>query len=238
MRDDSCRLGEHLLNRRAWCVSTPTQRTYRRRQASSDRDRSVSTKATTWVWEHSEAEDTDRLVLLAIADAADADGNNAWPALDKIAKFVRKSERTVRRSIRSLEELGELAVEIKAGGTTNCRPDRRPNLYRLPLITEPRRQDTLDPSSSNDGASNQVNEGSQLRPVMHDPSTLHDRTPGASRPDTLSVVTTGHCCPIEQNQNTLIERGGIPAALVDNSAPVSAKFAALRELGGYEAVAQ
>jgi hypothetical protein len=91
----------------------------------------MSVRVMSWVWDHSKAGGTDRLVLLAIADSADHDGTNAWPAVSTIARKCQVSERTVQRSIRNLEALGEIAVYAQAGGTPTMTADRRPNLYRV-----------------------------------------------------------------------------------------------------------
>lgn len=92
----------------------------------------MSVRAISWVWEHSEAGGTDRLVLLAIADAADDRGLNAWPSVATIASKCNVSSRTVQRAIYALEELGELRVVKQAGGHGAMRADRRPNRYELP----------------------------------------------------------------------------------------------------------
>ncbi len=62
------------------------------------------------IWDISEAIGNDRLVILAIADNADDDGF-CWPSLDYIAAKCRLSQRTVIRSIETLEKSGDLWVE-------------------------------------------------------------------------------------------------------------------------------
>lgn len=94
----------------------------------------MSVQATTWVWNHSESTGNARLVLLAIADAADQYGDNSWPAQAKIASMARVSVRTVRRLVSDLVALGELQVDEFAGGTLRTRDNRRPHLYRLPMV--------------------------------------------------------------------------------------------------------
>lgn len=91
----------------------------------------MSVKVMAWVWDHSQARERDRLVLLAIADHCDHDGSNAWPKLETLAAKVACSVRTVQRSIRALVDLGELEVEVNAGGSRDTRPDHRPNRYRI-----------------------------------------------------------------------------------------------------------
>lgn len=84
-----------------------------------------------WVLDHSDAELASRLVLLAIANHADAHGRNAWPSQATIAAEAHVSERTVRRCIDALVDLGELEVKQYAGGTNGR---GRTNYYELPLF--------------------------------------------------------------------------------------------------------
>jgi len=100
----------------------------------------MSVAATTWAWARPSGpggvRGNDRLVLLAIADAADSKGQNAWPAIETIAAMAGLSERTVQRSIRSLEQLGILTIERNAGGDHRVRVDRRPNRYGLMMASD------------------------------------------------------------------------------------------------------
>lgn len=68
----------------------------------------MSRNASTAVWDHSKAPAPDLLVLLAIADAANADGREAWPGMPRLSQFSRKTESAVRRSIARLIAMGEL----------------------------------------------------------------------------------------------------------------------------------
>jgi hypothetical protein len=76
---------------------------------------------------HSKATGTDKVVLLGIANH-DGDGG-AYPSVATLARYANVSERTVQRSIQTLIELGEVRVEINAGGSAKQRHDRRPNRY-------------------------------------------------------------------------------------------------------------
>jgi hypothetical protein len=84
-----------------------------------------------------EMSDVDYLVLLDIAKSSDPDGSNAWPSKATIAKRVRKSGRTVQRSIASLTGLKLIEVATNAGGDPSWRRTARPNLYAI-LRTRPR----------------------------------------------------------------------------------------------------
>lgn len=86
----------------------------------------MSVKAMSWVWEHSRAKGSARLVLLALADHAGADGGDAYPSVGRLATRCGVSERTVHEALRILAELGEIVVDRNAG-------PRGVNRYHLTL---------------------------------------------------------------------------------------------------------
>jgi hypothetical protein len=75
----------------------------------------VSVKVSSWVWEHSKTGGGDRLLLLAIADCADDDGDNAWPSVSTLAHKTQTADRTVQRGIDRLQREGCLEVHRGAG---------------------------------------------------------------------------------------------------------------------------
>lgn len=75
----------------------------------------MSIQAVAWVLEHSQAKLADRLVLIAIANHVGSRGWDAWPSVETIATEAGVHEVTVWRSIRALEELGELVVQRRPG---------------------------------------------------------------------------------------------------------------------------
>ncbi len=85
----------------------------------------------TTVWQHSKAEGSDLLVLLALADIAD-DNGECWPSVGYIARKCRIDTRTVQRRIRSLEQLDEVVV-IKGGGKTKIAGATPSNRYRITI---------------------------------------------------------------------------------------------------------
>lgn len=84
----------------------------------------MSVRATSWVWEHSRSKGAARLVLLALADHAGADGGDAWPSIARLMERCQVGESTVREAIHQLEALEELEVDRQAG-------PRGVNRYRL-----------------------------------------------------------------------------------------------------------
>jgi Helix-turn-helix domain len=89
----------------------------------------MSIKVMTNVWQHSEAAGTGLLVLLALADIAD-DNGECWPSMGYVARKCRIDSRTAQRQIRSLEKLGEVIV-IVGGGKTSTAGGTRSNRYRI-----------------------------------------------------------------------------------------------------------
>jgi hypothetical protein len=60
----------------------------------------------------------DKLVLLALADQANDEGLQCWPAVATIAKRSGQGERTVRRCIADLEAKGHLTRHHRDGNST------------------------------------------------------------------------------------------------------------------------
>lgn len=70
--------------------------------------------------------------LMAIANAADSGGHNAWPSQETIGRQARKTVRAVRKDLAQLELLGL----IRRGDqriVMHIRPDRRPVVWDIPL---------------------------------------------------------------------------------------------------------
>lgn len=89
----------------------------------------MSLAATIWAWEQP-LEGTAKLVLLCIADHADAEGR-CFPSVDRIADRCGISARTVQRALRLLEGGGALGVEVRPGQAPLYRLDVRAVLRPL-----------------------------------------------------------------------------------------------------------
>jgi Helix-turn-helix domain len=70
-----------------------------------------------------------KLILLGIANH-DGDGGS-WPSVATLARYAVCSTRTVQRELQRLSDEGFVTIEIRAGGSSRTRADRRPNLYHL-----------------------------------------------------------------------------------------------------------
>ncbi len=79
----------------------------------------MSWQATKAVWEHSKQTGYGKLLMLALAEFADADGR-CWPAIETLANRIDVKPRSVKRLIAQAEADGELTIERNAGrGNTN-----------------------------------------------------------------------------------------------------------------------
>ena len=77
----------------------------------------MSAEATNWVWKHSEAAGSDRLVLLALADFCNEKAE-CYASYGTLVKKTRLGEKTVYRSLKSLQDMGEIE-QLKQGGFAN-----------------------------------------------------------------------------------------------------------------------
>lgn len=125
----------------------------------------MSIRVMTWVWEHAEVAGTDLLLLLAIADAADDQGRNAWPSVADLARKTRLDERTVQRRLKRLHSRGDIAIEYGGG--------RRRNRYAVLRFPEPVPQQT--PQSRSTPAPSAVRKATAARSSQ--PGPRHARQP-------------------------------------------------------------
>jgi hypothetical protein len=72
----------------------------------------MSIEAMNLVLNHSRATGRAKLVLLGIANHFG--DNGAWPSIETLARYANASERSVKRDIQELIDLGELTVDVNA----------------------------------------------------------------------------------------------------------------------------
>ena len=92
----------------------------------------MSIKVMSHVWDNSKQKGAALLLLLALADMADENGD-CYPSTERLAKKARVDVRSAQRTIKRLIEDGELIVFEKQGmpGHTG----QKTNLYRIVLTT-------------------------------------------------------------------------------------------------------
>lgn len=87
------------------------------------------------VLHHSKATGTAKLVLLGIANHQ-GDGG-AWPSVATLAKYAGVQPRGVQKALEKLRGLGEVRVQVQAGGTPGMEDHDRPNLYEVLVSCPP-----------------------------------------------------------------------------------------------------
>jgi Helix-turn-helix domain len=104
--------------------------------------------------------------LLVIADHANDDGTEAWPSQATIAAKCSISVRTVQRVVRTLCAHKYIYLQKRAGGSVDCREDRRPNRYTINMTKL--RGDTMTGRHNDaDGVTLATNTGRQSRTMNH-----------------------------------------------------------------------
>jgi hypothetical protein len=89
----------------------------------------MSIEAVSLVLNKSRATGRAKLVLLGIANHLGDHG--AWPSISTLARYANASERSVKRDIQELVELGELKVELQNAPT---KQQYKTNLYWITIV--------------------------------------------------------------------------------------------------------
>jgi hypothetical protein len=94
----------------------------------------MSVAATNYVWEQSPAEGADRLVLLALADFADEQGN-CFGSWGKLSEKTRLGRATIARSVKRLQAAGEL-VMVEKGHRKLAGDGAEATVWQIPGVAE------------------------------------------------------------------------------------------------------
>jgi hypothetical protein len=149
--------------------------------------RYVSLTATIWAWSQRDLSAPQKLVLLRLADHANADTQLCWPSQLKLSEFTALSERTVRGALKVLETKGLITRKRRGRG-----PLRTSDLIYLrvsPPGKSPQKTRPVDPTGSDgtpdvpaDGAGTNRQEqpvatGTACRLISHDEPPRQDLVP-------------------------------------------------------------
>lgn len=90
----------------------------------------MSIKVMNAVWAYADCKGSELLILLALADFADDNGENIYPSMQTLAHKSRMSDKQARRVVQNLVKLGLIEI-VEAGGWQRGR--NRSNSYRILL---------------------------------------------------------------------------------------------------------
>jgi len=88
----------------------------------------MSIEAVSLVLNHSKAHGRAKLVLIGIANHMGDQGS--WPSIETLSKYANASERSIKRDIQELVELGELVVQYQAAPINS---QYKTNLYWITI---------------------------------------------------------------------------------------------------------
>jgi DNA-binding transcriptional MocR family regulator len=171
----------------------------------------MSLEAMNWAWEQPVAKSTNKLVRLALADHANADGE-CWPSMKRIAERSDISARHVSRAINELVELGliEKASRRRFGGQYRGW-DYRVLVQRTPASSghpSPMTSGHPRPSPADTGVRSEPSENHQEEPL----APTAQKAVKKRQPDPL-WDTMLNVCGINPQTLTGTERGRVNRAL-------------------------
>lgn len=160
----------------------------------------MSVKMLTRVWEHSAHSGTGLLMMLAIADFADDDGN-AYPAVGTLADKCRMTSRNVNHILAQLRESGELEVRQNEG-------PKGTNLYRIHLDPLKRVSPLKQPSPLKCASSTpEAHFLKPLKPTSDEPSVNHQEPSTRKRAKSDST---------KFDSKAYLAAQGLPKSLIDD----------------------
>ena len=136
-----------------------------------------------------EVNGTNRMVLLVLAEAANAETDECWPGRKLIAERAGvKQLKYVDKAVAALVEMGLVAVDPNGCPDHRIRADQRPNLYNLRAVLDadggahraaPRRARTKGRDAPARGGASRPDEGARRAPqTVREPDQEPDQEPG------------------------------------------------------------
>lgn len=127
----------------------------------------MSIQVMTDVWAYADVKGSELLILLALADFSDDNGENIYPSMQTLARKSRLSEPQARRVVQNLVKL-ELIEIVEKGGWDRGR--NRANSYRINLA-KLRGIKLIPPPSRPRAHSTRADDTTVVSPTRDDPSS-------------------------------------------------------------------
>lgn len=126
------------------------------------------------VWAHADCKGSELLILLALADFSDDNGENIYPSMKTLARKSRLSAPQARRVVQNLVKLDLIEI-VEAGGWDRGR--NRSNSYRIKLENLRGTPNLIVPPSRSRDHGTRADDSTVLAPVIDDPSSDPPYTP-------------------------------------------------------------
>lgn len=176
---------------------------------------------------------TPRHVLLVLANYAGADGEDAFPSVERLSKETGMSSRSVQRALRTLEESGLIALgNQKIAEAKGFPKNRTPTVYRMVfdmVFVENMGRHSV--TSKNSGVTNETFRGdiddiqgrhSVTQTIIEPSSNHHTPIVPAERGDDMDAVWSaypswrrGSRKPVEASLRSAIKRGAKVKDILD-----------------------
>jgi DNA-binding transcriptional ArsR family regulator len=168
----------------------------------------MSLDALKWAWEQDCPNPTAKLVLMALADHANSDGE-CWPSMKRVAELTGVSTRQVSNHIVALEQLGY----VTKGDRRRWQGQLRGWDYRVNL-RKPATSGSVLPVTSGNTASSPAEAGFRSEPLENrkeEPLAAAPRETAAKKDELFEAVA--EACGIDWNNLTPSGRGPLNRAV-------------------------
>lgn len=172
----------------------------------------MSLRATLWALDQAPVNDpTEKLILIAMADWANDDGQGVWPSVETISRRAVCDARTVQRKLRALETAGLIQkdTEFVDPRYFAIPTNRRPTIWRLRLDrTAPPRGDSVSPLGQPASTNGQVKRGDTQTPLIQPGVTGTAARGDATVSPNPSVDPTDHQTASQSGPALRVVEGG------------------------------
>ncbi|MGY1946683.1 helix-turn-helix domain-containing protein [Nocardia asiatica] len=186
----------------------------------------MSWQAVNWVLYHSDVDDyVEFRVLMLLANRADPDGTGAWPTQEELSTAVRRSDRTIRRALKSLREAGHIRFgdQKRVPGTANHRPRAYDIIMSGGAVSEPPADESGWTTDVQTERTQDVHPKDSGRTPVVQTGWTSDVQVGRTSGDHITILSTTHLSETTQQrdarQSPLLAIVPNPVEAVDEADP-------------------
>lgn len=148
---------------------------------------------------------TEKVILNILADHADADGRNAWPSRDTIARHAQVSVATVKRQLAAMKSRG-LITEGDHRLVSHIPAGRRPKVWNLNLAATREGVQNEPPANSENTAKTEKSQVRSEKPSSKTPT--HEKVGAQFEPPQGAPVSPQGAHSYDPRGGSLVSREG------------------------------